>query len=351
LPETLLERNAAAHERLADAYVTADPAARDLFRFVQMRLLLEAAASVTPIHSHVPATRLIPPRRRFLSPVLRDRVKGCAAAIRHLDVRATMRVMGHVVDVLDIETPMVINALVERANPSARETNPGLPRATKIGFDPTETDFRPPDGSEVRGLLLDAVDVVNHVPAPPIARAGWLAVTVFAVHPFVDGNGRTARLLFNAVNSSGLGLGLDWGSLERWASDRRTYVDAIKQTQDMPSYEPDRIDPLPFMNFAAEKSAEGAEVCHRRLSALVRFVDAQRSRGMSDEAIAVLGAISADRNEAVEDLYELPLERTVCRETLAELGRAGLVHLDQCRRWQPTGDNPFRYLLDRRDPE
>lgn len=340
LPAEDIERHRAVHEDVAVALRTADPLAASLFRFVQMRLLLEALATVTPI---LPGSAglLFPPRRRFLTPAHRARLDGCRMALRHIDARHAMVQMGHLEHVLDPETPMVVNAFAESGDPSSRETNPGIPRATSTGFDPTESDFRPPDGRHCRRLLLDAVDVATHAPAPAIARAGWLAMAVFAIHPFVDGNGRVARLLFQAVNSSGLPDGFDWGSLEQWARDRRLYLTAIQTVTSIPEYDATRLDPTPFMQFALQRSVDGAVVCRRRLEVLGDYVDHLRSLGRPDDAILVEGVVTLDRNVHLDDLRGLPVDHAEIVTWLRQLHTAGVVRYDDDRGWNLAGRNPF----------
>ncbi len=120
---------------------------------------------------------------------------------------------GHLDVVVGPETPYVLNAFAESHDPNSKETNPGLIRLTTSGFDVTQSSFRPPDGARCSELLEACVRVVNVAPAPSVVRAAWLCASFLAIHPFVDGNGRTARLLFQLVASSDEHERLDWAAV------------------------------------------------------------------------------------------------------------------------------------------
>ena len=64
----------------------------------------------------------------------------------------------------------------------------------------TGSDFVPPDAIAVPGLMADMVAWLNSDEATklhPVERAALAHFRLVDVHPFVDGNGRTARLLMN----------------------------------------------------------------------------------------------------------------------------------------------------------
>lgn len=56
----------------------------------------------------------------------------------------------------------------------------------------------PPPGSDVPALVREMVETYSTMESEhPVERAAWLHWRLVWVHPFVDGNGRTARLLMN----------------------------------------------------------------------------------------------------------------------------------------------------------
>lgn len=58
-------------------------------------------------------------------------------------------------------------------------------------------DHRPPDFLNVPEQMTDLVKNYHNFDGHPIERAARLHVDFVKIHPFVDGNGRTARLLMN----------------------------------------------------------------------------------------------------------------------------------------------------------
>lgn len=92
--------------------------------------------------------------------------------------------------------------------------------------------YLPPEAREVSALMADLVDWINHqlepgdLPAPITAA---LAHYQFAtIHPYYDGNGRTARLLANLIlHRSGYGLKGIYSLDEYYARNLRGYYAAL----------------------------------------------------------------------------------------------------------------------------
>lgn len=78
------------------------------------------------------------------------------------------------------------------------------------------TVFRPPPPDRVPGLVDDICAEVDAIRVHPAVRAAWLHVAVAAVHPFRDGNGRTARVLASLVMYRGGFRSRTFTSLEEW---------------------------------------------------------------------------------------------------------------------------------------
>ncbi|MFK7919246.1 MAG: Fic family protein [Ilumatobacter sp.] len=315
LDEELIRAHDRVHGDLADALDAANPHVSSLFRRFQRRVFQESLANV--FLDHGPA--LMRPRRRFLTSAHRARLNGCDAAFRHVDSRLAMWRHGHVADVVGSDTLTVLNALVESHNPSSKETNPGLVRMTSAEFHEIETDYVPPPGSECAEILDAAIDMVERAPAPAITRAGWLCAVLLAVHPFVDGNGRTARMAFQLVNSSGLTAGIDWGSIEQWSVGRQSYVQALKASQQpsAPTYRAEAIDTLPFIEYACRASIAGAAVVHRRLTAFDEVWHSPWSSASDDHRL-IETAAWADSSATVDELTSLVSDPT-CSVVIADL--------------------------------
>ena len=67
------------------------------------------------------------------------------------------------------------------------------------GYNPCSAAFVPPPPEEVPGLLDDLVRFCNDDTLPALAQAAVAHAQFETVHPFVDGNGRTGRVLLHLV--------------------------------------------------------------------------------------------------------------------------------------------------------
>ena len=103
--------------------------------------------------------------------------------------------------------------------------------------------YIPPEYSEVKDLLNELVTYVNESDDHPIIKAAVIHYQLVTIHPFEDGNGRTARILSSYYLSlNGYGF-KNVGSLEEYISyDIDEYYDSIQMN--LPSlYYEGRNDP------------------------------------------------------------------------------------------------------------
>jgi len=79
-----------------------------------------------------------------------------------------------------------------------QEADPGAYR--KIGVVITGSEHRPPEPVAVPGMMQKLVEWLNATNyKSPLAAAAYAHHQIAAIHPFVDGNGRVARLLMNLI--------------------------------------------------------------------------------------------------------------------------------------------------------
>jgi Fic family protein len=78
------------------------------------------------------------------------------------------------------------------------------------------TVFLPPPGEEVPGLVDRLCEGFTRMDAHPAVAAGWFHVAFAAIHPFRDGNGRTARVLASLIMYRGGFRTPAFTSLEEW---------------------------------------------------------------------------------------------------------------------------------------
>jgi hypothetical protein len=279
LPPLATEQLAAwreAHRGFDAIDAEAPPPVRAASRYLLRRLLIEGLANAQPSLADATRPLLFPPPRRFVSHTLAQRMAGAEAAFRYLDVAAAMRRMEGGPAAVTSCMPNVLNALL--CGPvTERETNPGLVRMTSTHWMPDANPFAHPDAAALPELLEGALDLAARAPAPAVARAGWLAFVLMTIHPFVDGNGRTARALFVILSAADTSVGLDWGAIEQWSLARRSYVDALQAGQHVERYAGADVDPAPFMQFAASTSERGARMNSARVRALGEVVDASNA--------------------------------------------------------------------------
>ena len=77
-------------------------------------------------------------------------------------------------------------------------------------------DYIPPEASDVEPLLMELVDYVAKSEDHPLIKAAVVHYQLVSIHPFEDGNGRTARLMSDYVRDLvGYGFG-NLGSLEEY---------------------------------------------------------------------------------------------------------------------------------------
>lgn len=79
-----------------------------------------------------------------------------------------------------------------------------------------EQVFLPPPGHNVQDLVQAACDRMEEGHAHPAIAAAWMHVAIAAIHPFRDGNGRSARILASLAMYRGDFKRPEFTSLEEW---------------------------------------------------------------------------------------------------------------------------------------
>jgi Fic family protein len=147
------------------------------------------------------------PRRLFRAEAARE------AGVTPEDVTAeeilgNIEAMRWAVDVLGAATEITVSGLLEvhrRLLANTRLADHGgkiREQQNWIGgsaFNPCGAVFVPPPQEEVEGLLQDLCDFCNGDSLPAVAQAAIAHAQFETIHPFIDGNGRTGRVLLHVI--------------------------------------------------------------------------------------------------------------------------------------------------------
>jgi hypothetical protein len=313
-----------------------DPDSSLLVRRIAWRRVIEAAASAGGIEFDARRpVLLLPPRRRSLPVGLELRIAACTAALEHIAERirqVDLELLDHVVSP---ETPIVLNALAAGSGSADVGATAGLIRATESTFLDEGAEFVPPPAMRCRELLDAVVAAVRTRPGiHHLELAAWTSLLLFAIHPFADGNGRTARLLFHALHSAGLPGRHDIGSIESWSVHRRRYIEAIQRaTPASAGNDVARILPDEFAHFAAERSIDGAARWLDRIAAVEAMTNAWRPQ--FGDATLTYAFITIERNVMPDELTELG-DRAHHVEIAEQLVAVGAVVRDRLGRYSPA---------------
>ena len=126
-----------------------------------------------------------------------------------------------------------VQKLVEKGAPKEKvglrgPTPPGVLFAV-YDSETGNPDYIPPEAKDIPELLDELVEYVNNTDDHPLIVAAVVHYQLVTIHPFEDGNGRTARLLSGYIlDVNGYGFN-GIGSLEEYfAYDIQEYYDSIQ---------------------------------------------------------------------------------------------------------------------------
>ncbi len=191
-----------------------------------------------------------------------------------------------------------------------------------------EIRFRPPDWDEVPGLMADLVGWLNSPQANalmPVLQAGIAHYECVRTHPFVDGNGRTARALATlVVYKRGFDTKRFFALEEYYSVDRPSYYEAL-MTADQSG------DLTEWLEYFAQGIAVEMVRLEQRITALGQIV--QQATGTQ---VAALG-LNTRQIRALEFLLQEPrlttalysqwnhVSRATAQRDLADLLARGLL--------------------------
>lgn len=192
-------------------------------------------------------------------------------------------------------------------------------------------DYIPPEYSDVPGLLDELIEYVNTTDDHPLIVAAVVHYQLVTIHPFEDGNGRTARLLFGYImDLNGYGFN-GIGSLEEYfAYDVDEYYDSIQMGLPALYYSGRENPPHPeiWINyFLRMVKLYSRKVCDLQLSSEEEDIAGSLSFLKEREKELLVLLISSHRGEftPIEVSKQLSVTNKTVINRLAVLAKNGFV--------------------------
>jgi Fic family protein len=209
--------------------------------------------------------------------------------------------------------------------------------------------FLPPDQGRLPTLMAQLVewlrtdDVVH-----PLVRAGLTHLNVVSIHPWLNGNGRAARVAGSLMlMRCGIGSPELLNVESEIRANRDRYFDVLQETHG-PSYEPSEHSATPWLEYFAEICVNRVEIRNRVTNAIpgdigLLVMELQDSSAGGEWPIILLSArLGPIRTTRIAEVLELSPGRA--RAILGAMARAGWLEADGARRGRRY--LPSRRLLD-----
>ncbi len=191
------------------------------------------------------------------------------------------------------------------------------------GASPATARFVPPPHEEVGEAFANLEDFLHDPePMPALVRAGLAHAQFETIHPFLDGNGRTGRLLITIwlVEEGILQRPLLYPSLF-FKEQREEYVDRLQAIRDDGAWEP-------WLAFFVDGIAQVATEATETATRIMQLRETDRER-----IIDALGRRSGSGLALLDELFKRPVVRTRAVEQMLQVS-------------QPTASALVRDLLE-----
>jgi Fic family protein len=237
----------------------------------------------------------------------------------------------------DYDLQMLIDIHIETVKKIVPEEKVGVIRKTQVVIKEEETGkviFKPPPFVEVPYLLEDFFKWLNSSQAKeihPVIKAGIAHYLLVAIHPFVEGNGRTARAFASLIL-----LREDYDAKrffaleEHFDSDPKVYYEAFSKV-DKQSPDIGKRDLTPWLEYFTEVVAiELAKIKNkvRKLSFDIRMkLKMGKQIALTERQMRLVEYLSDTGSAAMQDLRKvLPMvsDDTILRD-LKDLMEQGVV--------------------------
>ncbi|MFI5844685.1 Fic family protein [Catenuloplanes sp. NPDC051500] len=212
---------------------------------------------------------------------------------------------------------------------------PGRYRAGGIyvtSGDPLEPAYTGPDADQVPGLMGELVEWLHagDLDAPAYARAALAHLNLVGIHPWRDGNGRTARALHTLLLARTGELAAEFSSIEEWLGEQTNtvqYYEALRSTQ-QGRFQPER-DTHAWLRFVFASHHRQAQRVRRRSEWTVRLwhdlAGLAGERGLPERTVSALYAAAVGEVRRTTYQQDEGLSRDQAIRDIQALTRAGLL--------------------------
>lgn len=212
--------------------------------------------------------------------------------------------------------------------------------------DPLEPAYTGPDADQVPSLMRELVEWLQQddLDQPSLVRASMAHLNLVCIHPWRDGNGRTARCLHTLVLARDGVLAPEFSSIEQWLGDQvhtLQYYQALQETQGG-TFQPGR-SARPWLRFALTAHHKQAQLVQRRVAYTERLwhelTEQAEQRGLPERVVGALYAAAVGELRRTTYQTDEDLTRDQAIRDIQALVRNGLV--------QPRGNAATRvYVID-----
>ena len=198
--------------------------------------------------------------------------------------------------------------------------------------DPLEPMHTGPDADQVPGLMGELIDWLRDgdLGSPAYGRAAMAHLNLVAIHPWRDGNGRTARALHTLILARTGELAPEFSSIEEWLGEQTNtlqYYEALRAAQGG-SFQP-RRDAHPWLRFVLAAHHRQAQRVQRRYEWTVRlWNDLARlaeERGLGGRTVSALYAAAIGELRRTTYQQDEALSRDQAVRDVQALVRTGLL--------------------------
>lgn len=221
----------------------------------------------------------------------------------------------------EIHKRLVTGVRGERANPGEWRVIQNCVANSKTG----EIVYMPPPPSDVPLLMREFVDWINTSTTHPILLSGISQYQLVAIHPFVDGNGRTSRLLSTLLlYKSGYDFKKLFTISEFYDRDRKAFYAAIRST------EKNDLDLTCWLEFFTEGLAiQLREVMKRGENAIKSSMLAFRN-GLNERQAEIIAEFINKKSLSVSELENVfpNIGRRTIQRDLKKLEEKGFVKIN-----------------------